>query len=301
MSNSRKHEGGHREHVGLHQPHHNNHNMNHRKEYKQTTNSSDEESEVSQVSRFCFGILWCFAQVGLWGSVLLFLYWVLKFDQGFGWTNENNDNDKQFNLHAFLMIVGFIFLNGQAMLIYKTFLCCKKIYNKITHTIFFVLSISIITFGMIVGIQGQQNAGPNKTPVHFYSIHAWVGLVTVSLFALQFLVGFVSFLVLLCCEKATAGYRARVLPTHVTMGLIIYGLAIAGCISGLLQTARVRLPGKTPADYSYKNMTVPANPFLNPAIVINMVGVCLIALGIIMPYIVRNFTHRRNHASFSVN
>jgi hypothetical protein len=302
MSNSRKHEGGHRDHhVGIHQPHHNSHNMNHRKEYKQSTNSSDEESDVSQISRFCFGVLWCFAQVGLWGSVLLFLYWVLKFDKGFAWTN---DKKKQFNLHSFLMIVGFIFLNGQAMLIYKTFLCCKKIYNKITHTIFFVLSISIITFGMIVGIQGQHIAPPDQTPVHFYSIHACIGLVTVALFGLQFLVGFVSYLVLLCCEKATAGYRARLLPTHVTMGLIIYGLAIAGCISGLLQTARARLGGPTAAEPEkpdYKNMTNPANPFLNSGIVLNMVGVCLIALGIIMPYIVRNFTQRRNHASFSVN
>jgi len=55
------------------------------------------------------------------------------------------------------------------------------------------------------------------------------------------LVGFVSYLVLLCCEKATAGYRARLLPTHVSMGLVIYGLAIAACLTGLIQTARSRL------------------------------------------------------------
>lgn len=305
MSNSRKHpEGGHREHVGHHQSHHNNHNMNHRKEFamKQTVNTSDStESEVSQFSRFCFGVLWCFAQVGLWGSVMLFLYWVLKFDKGFGWAG---DKKKMFNLHSFLMIVGFIFLNGQAMLIYKTFLCCKKIYNKITHTIFFVLSISIITFGMIVGIQGQHISPPDQTPTHFYSIHAWIGLVTVGLFSLQFVVGFVSYLVLLCCEKATAGYRARLMPTHVSMGLIIYGLAIAGCLTGIIQTARSRLGGPTatePEKPDYKNMTNPVNPFLNAGIVINMVGVCLLSLAIIMPYIIRNFTHRTNQATFSIN
>jgi hypothetical protein len=146
------------------------------------------------------------------------------------------------------------------MLIYKTFLCCKKIYNKITHTIFFVLSTSLITFGLFVGIQAQHMSPLDLPAVQFYSLHSWVGLVTVGLFALQvkqlfksfnknlniffkfqFLFGFVSFLVLLCCEKATAGYRARVLPTHQTMGIIIYSLAVATCLTGLLQTARSRL------------------------------------------------------------
>ncbi|CAG2109776.1 unnamed protein product, partial [Medioppia subpectinata] len=120
----------------------------------------------------------------------------------------------------------------------------------------------------------------------------------------QFLFGFITFLVLLCCEKATAGFRARVLPTHQTMGIIIYTLAIAGCLTGLIQTARSRLSGPTPLEPEkpdYKNILNPVNPFLNPGMVINMVGVCLITLAIIIPYIIRNFTQRRNVASFSVN
>lgn len=274
--------------------------MNHRsKDFtkQQSITTSDETSDVSTVTRFFFGVLWCLAQVGLWGSMLLFLYYILKFDTGFAWVN---DRRKQFNLHAFLMIAGFIFLNGQAMLIYKTFLCCKRIYNKITHTIIFVLSTSVITFGMIVGIQGQHAVPADKTAIHFYSMHAWFGLVTVGLFALQFLVGFVSFLVLLCCEKATSSYRARLLPTHVTMGLIIFSMGVITCISGLFQTARGRLDGKN-GNPNYRDLTNPENPFLNPGVVINMCGVFMMALAIIMPYIVRNFTHRRSQGSFSIN
>ncbi|CAG2168379.1 unnamed protein product [Oppiella nova] len=284
--------------------HHNNHAVGRPKDYVKHQNSgsdSDDMQEMSGFARFCFGLLWCFAQIGLWGSVLLFLYWVLKFDKGFAW---QHDKRKMFNLHAFLMLTGFIFMNGQAMLIYKTFLCCKKIYNKITHTIFFLLSTSLITFGMIVGIQGQHLSPLDLPSAHFYSIHSWIGLVTAGLFALQFLFGFITFLLLLCCEKATAGFRARVLPTHQTMGIIIYTLAIAGCLTGLLQTARSRLSGPSPLEPEkpdYKNIGSPLNPFLNPGMVINLVGVCLIALAIIMPYIIRNFTQRRNMASFSVN
>ncbi|CAG2109777.1 unnamed protein product [Medioppia subpectinata] len=188
----RQHEQHHqqREHLAAHHQsavgHHTNHSASRPKDYVKHQNSgSDSDAdyqEMSGFSRFCFGLMWCFAQMGLWGAVLLFLYWVLKFDKGFAW---QHDKRKMFNLHAFLMLTGFIFLNGQAMLIYKTFLCCKKIYNKITHCIFFLLSTSLITFGAIVGIQAQHMSPLDLPSPHFYSIHSWIGLATMGLFALQ--------------------------------------------------------------------------------------------------------------------
>ena len=74
---------------------------------------------------------------------------------------------------------------AQAMLIYKLLDGCRKIYVKIFHCILFVLSTSAITIGIVAGIQGQDNVPPGSHAVHFYSLHAWVGLVTVALFALQ--------------------------------------------------------------------------------------------------------------------
>lgn len=71
------------------------------------------------------------------------------------------------------------------MLIYKTYVCCKKIYNKIAHAIFFLLSISLVSFGLLIAIQGQHMTGPDQSPVHFYSLHSWIGLATCGLFALQ--------------------------------------------------------------------------------------------------------------------
>lgn len=71
------------------------------------------------------------------------------------------------------------------MLIYKTYMCCKKIYNKILHAIFFVLSISLVSFGMLIAIQAQHSVPADQTAVHFYSLHSWIGLVTCGLFALQ--------------------------------------------------------------------------------------------------------------------
>jgi cytochrome b561 len=190
-------------------------------------------------SRFLLGILFTIAELLLFASVLLWLYWAYQHDDGLAW---QSDRKQQFNTHAALMLFGFIFLSGQAMLIHRSFSCCSKIYTKILHTILFVLATSAISLGLILAYTAQENVGANNKPImHFYSLHAWCGLTTVGLFVFQFVFGFVSFLILLCCDQATANYRAALLPIHKTFGLIIFSLAIATCLTGLLQTARSRL------------------------------------------------------------
>ncbi|RWS25797.1 putative transmembrane ascorbate ferrireductase 2-like isoform X1, partial [Leptotrombidium deliense] len=183
-------------------------------------------------------MLFTIAELLLIGTVAIFVYFVLMHDKGFAWTNNRQ---AQWNLHGVLMLVGFIFMNGQALLMYKLLICIPKIYVKIIHTLIFLCSISAIAIGMISGIQAQASVPRSSVPKHFYSIHSWAGLVTCGLFALQFFVGFVSFLVLLCCDKATSGFRKKLLPTHVTFGLIIFSLGALSCITGIFQTARFRL------------------------------------------------------------
>lgn len=59
----------------------------------------------------------------------------------------------------------------------------------------------------------------------------------VSFFDLQFVVGFFSFLILLCCENGTAGFRASLVPIHATFGILTFMLAIATCLTGLTEKA----------------------------------------------------------------
>lgn len=47
--------------------------------------------------------------------------------------------------------------------------------------------------------------------------------------------GFFSFLILLCCEGATAAFRAAMVPIHASFGLTTFMLAIAACLTGLTQ------------------------------------------------------------------
>merc|ERR1739838_1244506 len=82
----------------------------------------------------------------------------------------------------------------------------------------------------------DKNNSPDPIP-HFYSIHSWMGLTTMGLFALQFIVGFFSFLLLLCCESATASFRAALVPIHSTFGITTFVMAVATACSGLTEKA----------------------------------------------------------------
>ena len=51
------------------------------------------------------------------------------------------------------------------------------------------------------------------------------------------MVGFFSFLLLLCCESATASFRAALVPIHSTFGVTTFVLAVATACAGLTEKA----------------------------------------------------------------
>ena len=51
------------------------------------------------------------------------------------------------------------------------------------------------------------------------------------------MVGFFSFLILLCCEARTAALRAALVPVHATFGLVTFLMGIATALTGLTEKA----------------------------------------------------------------
>ncbi|KAF2883277.1 hypothetical protein ILUMI_22895 [Ignelater luminosus] len=107
-------------------------------------------------------------------------------------------------------------------------------------------------------------------------MHSWIGLVTMGLFAIQFVVGFFSFLVLLCCEGATAAFRAALVPIHASFGLTTFMLAVAACLTGLTERVFDVLGW---SEYS---------KWPHEGIVVNTLAMVLVALGILVSYAVRS-------------
>ena len=54
---------------------------------------------------------------------------------------------------------------------------------------------------------------------------------------MQYIAGFFSFLLLLCCESATASFRASLVPVHSAFGLTTFVLAVATACTGLTEKA----------------------------------------------------------------
>jgi hypothetical protein len=198
---------------------------------------------MSGGARCCFGFLILLAQILLNGVMALVLYWAVTYHSSkegaaFAW---RSDPKLEFNLHPVLMVGGFIYCMGQSMLVYRTCRCCRRIWNKLLHTVFHILAVPCIAIAFIAvldshNLRTDKDGNPAPIP-NFYSLHSWMGLATMGLFALQFVVGFFSFLLLLCCESATASFRANLVPIHSTFGVSTFVLAVATACAGFTEKA----------------------------------------------------------------
>lgn len=140
---------------------------------------------------FFFSIL--LADVFLFGSVILFAVYATQYGDGFSYQSQPEQPWRQFNLHALIMITAFVYLNGQAITVYKSnYLIKHKSINMLYHFVLHLLTICGIAGGLYMtynaqeAVQQQQSkSGSTRGVAHFYSVHSWTGLITVLLFTVQ--------------------------------------------------------------------------------------------------------------------
>jgi len=227
----------------------------------------EEENEWGCGNWLEYTLVVVLASVLLLGAAGLTIFWVISYHGGFAWREEP---EKQFNLHPVLMVAGFITFSGFSILLYRICRCCRRIYVKLLHTVFHALAIPCVAIGFIAVLEYHNN-DRIRLP-NFYSMHSWIGFVAMGLFAIQFVVGFFSFLVLLCCEGATSAFRAALVPIHASFGLTTFMLAIAACLTGLTEKVFNVLPP-------------PGRPMPKEFYVVNALGMVLLGLAIIFNYI----------------
>eukprot|EP00090_Calanus_glacialis_P003273 TRINITY_DN12423_c0_g1_i4.p1 TRINITY_DN12423_c0_g1~~TRINITY_DN12423_c0_g1_i4.p1 ORF type:complete len:189 (+),score=46.98 TRINITY_DN12423_c0_g1_i4:1-567(+) len=175
------------------------------------------------------------------------------------------------------MVTGFIYCMGQAILVYWSCSCCRQICSKLLYILFHLLGIPCVVLGFLAVWMWKDHAGRP----HLYSIHSWLGLVTMGLAVLQLAVGVISFLILLCCQSASSRLRAAMDPIHSSIGTTTFMLAIATAIAGITQTAvsKLRSQGPDLTEDKYSQLS-------EEAIILNTIGVILIALAVVVPVIV---------------
>ncbi|XP_019314992.1 plasma membrane ascorbate-dependent reductase CYBRD1 [Panthera pardus] len=158
-------------------------------------------------------------------SVLFTLIWVLHYREGLGW----DGTALEFNWHPVLVVTGFVFIQGIAIIVYRlpwTWKCSKLLMKSIHAGLHAVAAILAII--SLVAVFDFHNA---KNIPNMYSLHSWVGLTVVILYILQLLLGVFIFLL----PWAPLSLRALVMPIHVYSGLLIFGTVIAAVLMGVTE------------------------------------------------------------------
>lgn len=205
----------------------------------------------------------------------LVLTWALHFRGGMSLISDNKD--LIFNVHPVLMVIGFILLNGEAMLAYKTVGGTKN-FKKSVHLAIQLVALCVGLIGVWAALKFHNDKGIDN----FYSLHSWLGLACLFLFAMQWGTGFVTF----WYPGGSRSSRSSLLPWHVFLGTYIYALAVTTAATGILEKATFLQTNNVITRYSSESLLV------------NVLGILIVVLGgfvvlaVVTPGAVNGNAHR---------
>ncbi|XP_022150472.1 probable transmembrane ascorbate ferrireductase 4 isoform X1 [Momordica charantia] len=157
-------------------------------------------------------------------AVLVFV-WALAFSSSFHHRSPSREDHIFDVLHPLFMVIGLILLSGEAILVHS-WLPGSRNLRKSVHLSLQGLALASGIIGIWTKFHRDRSFLAN-----FHSLHSWMGLLAVTLFGAQWMMGFLSF----WHWREVRGTRERVLPWHVFVGLYSYGLAVATAETGLLE------------------------------------------------------------------
>uniref|UniRef100_A0A4W5KFG5 Plasma membrane ascorbate-dependent reductase CYBRD1 n=1 Tax=Hucho hucho TaxID=62062 RepID=A0A4W5KFG5_9TELE len=196
-------------------------------------------------------------------SIIFVLRWVFYFKEGLAW----DGGLAEFNWHPVLIVTGFIFMQGIAIVVYRlpwTWKCSKSMM-KFIHAGLNILAFIFAAISLVAVFDFHNS---QKIP-NMYSLHSWVGLAAVLLYSLQLVLGVCIYLI-----PITPTYlRAAFMPLHIYSGLFIFSSVIATALMGITEKLIFGLK-----DPSYKD-SPPEATF------VNVLGVLIVIFGGIILWI----------------
>ncbi|KAM9380326.1 plasma membrane ascorbate-dependent reductase CYBRD1 [Phaethornis superciliosus] len=158
-------------------------------------------------------------------SVVFSLVWVFRYREGLSW----DGSAAEFNWHPVLIITGFVFIQGIAIIVYRLPWTwkCSKLLMKFIHAGLNTIAM-ILAIVSMVAVFDFHNA---RNIPNMYSLHSWVGLAAVIFYSLQLVLGFAVFLL----PFAPVSLRAALMPIHVYLGLTIFATVIATALMGITE------------------------------------------------------------------
>ncbi|KAB0367209.1 hypothetical protein FD755_020533 [Muntiacus reevesi] len=193
--------------------------------------------------------------------------WLGVYRGGIAW-----ESALQFNVHPLCMIIGLVFLQGDALLVYRVFRNEAKRTTKVLHGLLHVFAFVIALVGLVAVFDHHRKEGY----ADLYSLHSWCGILVFALFFVQWLVGFSFFLF----PGASFSLRSRYRPQHVFFGAAIFLLSVATALLGLKEALLFELGTK----YS---------TFEPEGVLANVLGLLLAAFATVVLYILTRADWKR--------
>ncbi|CAN6317924.1 unnamed protein product [Urochloa humidicola] len=158
-------------------------------------------------------------------AAVLVLLWCVHFRGGLSLGSPTNKG-LIFNVHPVLMLIGFVILGSEAIMSYKI-LPWSHDTNKMVHMLLHALALFLGSVGIYAAFKFHNESGI----ANLYSLHSWIGLGTICLYGIQWLLGITTFFF----PGASPTVRRRMLPWHSLWACRLHSGTACG---------RVRVPGE---------------------------------------------------------
>lgn len=190
-------------------------------------------------------------------GLILLSVWMLKLRSGV----NVSDADGLTNLHPLMMYTFMVTVNMYSVMVYRTHFHRSKSFLKWMHTILMGVSLTASLLGVIAIFRAHAI----RSIPDWYTLHSWIGTMTMALYVSQFLAGFLAFLK----PGFSPQIRAALMPWHRFNGTALVVLAGLAAITGMTELVLF----KDIADYkSFKPITYLVN-FSGISIIVSVAGV----------------------------
>ncbi|XP_015360273.1 transmembrane ascorbate-dependent reductase CYB561 [Marmota marmota marmota] len=193
--------------------------------------------------------------------------WLGLYRGGIAW-----EGTLQFNVHPLCMVIGMIFLQGDALLVYRVFRKEAKRTTKALHGLLHVFAFIIALVGLVAVFDYHKK----KSYADLYSLHSWFGILVFVLYFVQWFMGFSFFLF----PGASFSLRSRYRPQHIFFGATIFLLSVGTALLGLKEALLFKLGSQ----YS---------TFQPEGVLANVLGLLLACFGVTVLYILAQADWKR--------
>ncbi|XP_049806525.1 transmembrane ascorbate-dependent reductase CYB561 [Schistocerca nitens] len=218
-----------------------------------------------------FTLAYGLAQLTGTAAVVMVVVWAGYYKGGFSWRSNPS---VEFNWHPVLMLIGMVFLLGNGVMVYRAYPNFRKYHLKVTHAVMQIIAFILSVIGLQAVFDSHNLATP---PIpNMYSLHSWIGLTAVILFACQFITGFITFLF----PGLKISLRSAYLPIHVYFGNMAFVCSVAASLLGMTEKAFFM---QTP---KYSDLT-------SETLLINFIGVAVVVFACLVMFILTESKYKR--------